>query len=313
MHHHITTFLQSTYAATSLLIGKAFGGGAFVFASKLHKVVSNESLVAVAVGQVEVIRAMNHSGTLSLTKRHPNLLTKYCGEYLAKSFSQKTRREILIFHHRFMMEHVTESFYEQILESGSVLWNEIIDENRYMISLSFNVWEHREGDLSLIFYQNNNPLYEISFTVTPGYLINTAADKVLFVGRVQGVKLQADAIKNATKACHDIAPPYLLMEAAQGIARVLAIDTIGGVSDEEQLSKSEDVAAVFFFAYDAFWETYSVNERGANIYGISVPFRQKPLEEIAVHHRRRTRRKRQFKKNIADVVSDAFAKKFLKT
>ena len=306
-------FLKSIYAGIFDLIGKAFGDNIFVFASKIHKLALDESIVTMYIRHFEIVRVMNRRGTLPLTKRYPNLVIKYFGKYLARSFSKKSRREILKFHHQYLMEHVTESFYEQIFENGSVLWNEIIDDNRYTISLAFNSKWHMEGDLSLIFSQNDIPLYEISFTVVPGRLINDTADQALLVGRVQGARQQAEAIRTATRACRDIAPPHLLMAAAQSIAGALAIDVVGGVSNKEQLSKFEGEALGFFFDYDAFWETFVVKKRGADIYEISVPFPQKPFEQIKIVHRRRTRLKRRFKNQIAASVGGVFAEKFLKT
>ncbi len=308
---HYILYLRSMHAAAILHISKAFGDWT-TFASKFPKLVLDESFVAIVIGHLEVVRIMNHRGTLLLTKRHPDLLVKYFRNYLAKSFSKKTRREIMKFHYQFL-EHICASFHEQILDNGPVLWSDIKDDNSYTISLSFNSKWHNEGDISLTLNQNDISLYEISFTIVPGYSINSAADAVLLVGRVQGSKYHADAIRSATRACHEVAPPHLLLAATQGIARALAIDAIGGVSNKEHVSKAEEgEAAGFFFNYDAFWETFAVKESAASIYEIPVPFAQKPLKLINVAHRRRTRRKRQFKNHIAEVVGAAFAETFLK-
>jgi uncharacterized protein VirK/YbjX len=311
--HHQILFLKSIFALTIDVIGKALGGDIFIIAAKFHKLVADESVVAMVAGHVEIIRAMNHRGTLPLAKRYPNLVIKYFRGYLAKSFTRKIRREILEFHHRYLMQHVIESFYTQILEGGSVLWTRVAGKEGYTISLSFNPQAHYEGDLTLTFSQNDMPLYEISFTVVPGRLINCAASHVLLVGRIQGTKQKADAIRIATRACHDVAPPHLLLAAAQSIAGALAIEVIGGVGNTEQLGKREGEVPPFFFDYDAFWETFMVRSRGANIYQLPVPFPEKPLHQIKICHRRRSRRKRQFKKQIVANIRGEFEKKFLKT
>jgi uncharacterized protein VirK/YbjX len=307
---HYILFLKSIYTGTIHLISKAFESNIFGAAWRFHKL-ADESIVAVVIGHLKVARTMNRPGTLALTKRYPNLVRAYLNSnYLAKSFSRKTRREILKFHYEYMMEYVVESFFEQIVESSCILWSKIINDNRYAISLSFNSKSYREGDLSLIFSKNNISLYEISFTVVPGTLIGCAADRVLLVGRVQGEKDQIEEIRSATRACGDIAPPHLLMVAAQSIAGTLVIGAIGGVSKEQQLSASNDV---FVFDYDAFWKTFIVKKETAGIYEILVPFLEKPLEQISLYHRRRARRKRQYKKQIGASVAAAFAETFLKT
>lgn len=144
---HYILFLRSMHAAAILHISKAFGDWTN-FASKFRKLVLDESFVAIVIGHLEVVRIMNHRGTLLLTKRHPDLLVKYFRNYLAKRFSKKTRREIMKFHYQFL-EHICASLYEQILDNGSVLWSDIIDDNSYTISLSFNSKWHNEGDISL--------------------------------------------------------------------------------------------------------------------------------------------------------------------
>jgi uncharacterized protein VirK/YbjX len=296
---------------TGQLIGQALDEKTFVFAFKSQGFVLKESITATIIGHFEIVRIMNHRATLPLTKRYPSLATKYFGSYLAKSFSKTSRREILKFHYQYLTRHVCESFHKQILESGAVLWDEMIDENRYMISLSFNSEWHREGDLSLVLTENNISLYEISFTVVPGDLIDDHPGQILLIARVQGARQQVEAIRRATRACHDIAPPHLLMAAAQSVAGAMQINTIGGVGNREHVSRIESEARGFFFDYDVFWETFAVKKRGADIYTISVPFPQKPFEDIKIDHRRRTRRKRQFKDRIAGSVGAAFSKKFL--
>lgn len=305
-------FLKSLYTGVTKLIRLACGKNIFVVASKFRKLVLDESIVSMVIGHFAVLRVMSHRVTIPLTNRHPDLPIKYFKNYLANSFSKKSRREILKLHYQYLAEHVVESFYNEIIESAPLLWNATIDENRYTISLSFNTKLHHEGDLSLTFSQNDMWIYELSFTIVPGAVINSAADRVLFVGRVQGAK-QKTAIKTATKECHDISPPYLLMAAAQSIAGALAIDVIGGVCNREQLARLEDDASMFFFDYDAFWESFVVRETGATFYEIQVPLLHKPIEQIKICHRRRTRRKRQFRDRIASSVAQSFAKRLLKT
>jgi uncharacterized protein VirK/YbjX len=312
-HKQYVPFVKSIYAGTIHLIRKLFSRDFIVVLSRFHKSISDESMLATMIGHFEVVRIMNRPAARALTKRYPNYVNKYVTEYLAKSFDKKARREILKFHHQYLNEHVTESFYQQILQNRSVLWNEIFDEINYAISMSFNPQWHSEGDLSLTFDRNDIPLYEISFTIVPGDSIGCAADQALLVGRVQGRKGQAEPIRIGTKACYDIAPPHLLLAAAQSIANVLAIGVIGGVSNEQQIAKSVYHVSDYFFNYDAFWKTYLVQRESADIYIIPVPFPEKPIELINATHRRRTRLKRQLRKQIADRIGATSAKKFLKT
>jgi uncharacterized protein VirK/YbjX len=230
---------------------------------------------------------------------------------LAKRFDKKTRRQILKFHHQYLMNHVVEDFYETITQARSVLWSETLDGGTYSISVSFNPTWNSEGDISLTFDTNGTPIYEISFTIVPGTVIGCGAKPALLIGRIQGRIRRTETIRIATRACHDIAPPYLLVATAVSIAAALKIAVIGGVTNEEQLGRSVNEAEVFYFDYDAFWETFPVTKGSTNFYVITVPFPEKPLDQIGRSHRRRTKAKRRLKKQIAEGAAAAFTKKFL--
>jgi uncharacterized protein VirK/YbjX len=233
--------------------------------------------------------------------------------YLAKSLGKKARREALKFHHQYLTQRVTASFYEQILQDRLTLWSELIDEDCYAISMSFNPNWHAPGDLSLAFERNNIPIYEVSFTIVPGSLIGCSAEPILLVARVQGGSNQVQAIRIATRACHRITPPHLLMAAVQSIAAALAIETIGGITNEEQLTKyPQEKRNNFFFDYDAFWETFTFRHKGGIAYEIQVPFPDKPSAHAGYHSKLRQKR-RHFKNQIAAIVGATFAKKFMKS
>ncbi len=264
------------------------------------------------VEHFEVVRVLDRCGALPLTARFPNYVNKYVVPYLAKRFDKKTRREILKFHHACLDECLIGSFYTEVLERRPALWNEVIDGAKYTISLSFNPNWHSEGDLSLTFERNGVSLYELSFSIVPGSSVGSAAKRVLLVGRVQGLKGQSDEIRAGTRACHDIAPPALLVDAAQTIAAVLGVDGFGGVSNQEQLAKSVYDVSGFYFDYDAFWASFPVEKSKADIFLIPVPFPEKPLGQVSAAHRRRARNKRRQRKKIADCVGATFAKNFSK-
>jgi hypothetical protein len=306
-------FLKSVYAGTRHFLRKAFSRNIVAILARFYRATSDEPIIALLLGHLEVVRQLNLPGPRALTQRHPNYVNKYMTEYLAKDFGQKSRRKILQFHHQYLIRHLIESFYDQVLQNKPILWQEKIDQNNYAISISFNSVWHSEGDLSLTFDRDGLSLYEISFSVVPGELVGSEAGQVLLIGRVQGRKGQAEAIKLSTKACYDIAPPHLLVTAAESIASVLAINVIGGVSNGQQIAKSVFDAQGCYFDYDAFWEKHLVRNKPANIYIISIPFPEKPIEQISATHRRRTRMKRRLRKQIGATIGETFAKMFLKS
>jgi len=188
----------------------------------------------------------------------------------------------------------------EIVRDRPRLWEKTIGSHNFAIRLSFTNGLHHEGDLQLEFQADLVPLYHLSFTIAPGYLVGSEAAQVILIARVQGVVGKFDAIRHGTKTCLDVAPPHLLMAAVQGVSDALNIDIIAGIRNKEQLTaniKDRRRSRNVCFDYDAFWRTYSGAE-GEKFYLIPVPIPDKPLELINSIHRRRTRLKRQFKSEV---------------
>ena len=122
-------FLKSLYAGTIHLIRKLYAGETAVIVSKFRKSISDETLTAMIVGHFKLVRSLNWSGSRALTRLYPNYINKYATDYLAKSFDKPTRREIIQFHHEYLAEHLTEAFYDTILNQGRILWDEKIEES----------------------------------------------------------------------------------------------------------------------------------------------------------------------------------------
>jgi|ERR1700683_5426769 len=295
------------------ILRKVCSRDVFVALSKLRKSFSDEPIVAAVIEHCKIMRELNRGDGQMLAKRYPHYVNKYVHPYLAKSLSKKSRRDALKFHHQYLTERVSASFYEQIVRDRLTLWRELIDEDCYAISISFNPDWHAPGDLLLAFERNGAPIYEVSFSIVPGSLIESAAKHVLLVARVQGGNNQAEEIKIATRACHRITPPHLLLASVQSLAVALGIEIIGGITNKEQLSKPplEEISN-FFFDYDTFWETFIFRRKGAIAYEIPVPFLDKPSPHAGYHSKARLRR-RHFKNEIAAIVGATFANAFMKS
>ena len=162
-------FLKSIFVGIDLIY-RASDGGLVGTLSKFKKFVLAEPIAVIITEHGEVIRVLNQANIRPFIKRYPSAATKYFGRYLAKSFSanRNSRREILKCHYQHLAKHVTDTFFEKMLEDKIVLWDEVIDGDSYTISLSPEVKFPHQGDLKLTFGQNKIPIYELSFTVVPG-------------------------------------------------------------------------------------------------------------------------------------------------
>ncbi len=271
--------------------------------------ISDENLLTMLRKHLQVVRTLSRRYSHGLANENPGLATKYLRQYLASGFNKQTRRDILEFHYGYLEGHVVDDFSTVIREEPLLWWHEG-EHCTCSIRLSFNELDHREGDLSLVFFVGDIYLYEMSFTLAPGSAIGASAKAAMLIARVQGAKDRFDDIRMVTKDCGDIPPQLLLATVAFRIAETLNIDLVCGVSNGEQLWNKDKAV---LFNYDAFWEKFEARKNGRGFFEIPIPYMQKPLDQVSATHRRRTRLKRELKARAAQVAGDNFRDKYLRS
>jgi uncharacterized protein VirK/YbjX len=265
----------------------------------------DEPLIAALAGHRKLKRILNRPSLRALRTENPEVIYRPYMRYLATSFTKSSRRAALCHHYARLAARVNDGFFTQLLQHRLSLWHSCVGADRFDIRISFTYKLHHEGDLQLVFLCNSAPLYYLAFTIAPGSLAGCTADDVLLIARVQGVAGSFEAIRGATKACMDVSPPALLMAALQGIAAALSIGMLAGVTNKEQLTAHRDANRHVCFDYDAFWSTY-MGDATEKFHLMRVPMPEKPLMQISSVHRRRSRLKRQFKREVAAVTATAF-------
>jgi uncharacterized protein VirK/YbjX len=174
---------------------------------------------------------------------------------------------------------------------------------------------HREGDLRLVMKMDEKPIYKISFSIIPcrtAEEICKANDcelskNLIYVGQVQGYAGAFDLIREATKICHETAPPDMLMAALAGMASALDIQVIAGVGFENNLSTPNISTSHATFDYNDFWGRYHgiKSEQGHHIIGL--PFFEKEISLVKAKHRKRTLTKRGFKQQINERAKNSMS------
>lgn len=265
----------------------------------------DERLLAAIAGHRRLKRLLDQPALAALRADHPEILYRPYRRYLARSFGKSRRRAALLHHYSRVGACVGDTFFQHLLQHRPCLWQQQLGAAHFAIRISFAPALHHEGDLQLIFLVDSQPLYYLAFSITPGWLVDCGAADALLIARVQGVTGNFEAIRRATKACRDVTPPALLMSAVQGIASALEVQVIAGVRNHEQLTANVDAERNVRFDYDAFWATYAGSESRA-FHLIGLPVTQKPLSQVTSAHRRRTRLKRQFKRQVAEAAEQSF-------
>jgi hypothetical protein len=268
----------------------------------------SESTVALLLNHLLAVRQLTRGRSGYLTRHAPSLTSKYAGPYLGISLNHVQRRRICLFHHAFLSERLNDDFFHEVVQPRAPIWSMEAGPRSHAIWLQLNRALGGEGDLSLIFATDGAPLCELSFTFGPSR--PGTDDAAMLIARIQGARGQLDAIRQATKDYHDVAPAHLLLAAAEGVAMALSVRKIRGVSNEEQLSKAGPEKDGCCFDYDAFWAALP----GRWVDGwreLQAPIGHKPLAEISVDHRRRTLRKRRLKDAIRDHIAAAVTQRFI--
>jgi uncharacterized protein VirK/YbjX len=296
--------------------------------------------IVVTIAHLDIVFMMTRADIRILLGYYPDLLNGSISDpYLATSFnsSRRARCRIFTFHYSYMATRLNDRFYEKVAGSSLPLWSAVIQNELFSICIQFEKKYRHEGDLTLSFETNHCSIYELAFTIVPGYLVGCSAPQALLIGRVQGVKDRFEEIRRATKLCErlarggsvsptdtssganiprdesgagnpNVAPPYLLVTAAQAIAMALDIGIIVGVNSRVQLSSIEN----YQFDYDAFWKSCSATENSLNFYVIKASFAERePSDQISSGHRSRKRLRRQLKSKIHECVRAGFAEKCL--
>lgn len=262
-------------------------------------------------GHRQIMRLMQQPQMAPLLAWEPRLANRYFGSYLSTRFDKKARRQSFHHHYEYMNRHASQSFYKETLGRAPTLWERADGETVYSVNIAFNTEWQCEGDLSLIFSRNGKSLFRLSFAIVPGHLVGSRFESVLFVACVQGAKGHFEEIRRATKCCGEVAPQHLLLVAAQAVAQSLSVPCIGGIGNREQISRGSASDATFVFDYESFWRDHFAI-RNDIYFEMPLPLYQKPLMEIAIAHRRRTRRKRRFKESVCDEIQESFSAAFLK-
>jgi uncharacterized protein VirK/YbjX len=118
----------------------------------------------------------------------------------------------------------------------------------------------------------------------------------LLVTCVQGGAGCLALIRLATRSCADMAPPYLLLAALEGLAAAFQVERIVGVGNTRQLAKANGAV---LFDYDRFWTSLGATPTADGFYLFAPRLPERPLCAIPSRRRRRELRRRELKRSVA--------------
>lgn len=250
-------------------------------------------------GQLALVRVMAQPGLAGLVWRRPRLLFKYLhGGYLAFGFDSACRLAILTHHYAFLARACQAAFLRTELARGLVLWRLPLEPLAARITLVFSAHD-LEGELMLAFWLGEDWIYTASLTLAHGGVTGAGDAPAFLITGLQGAAGRLALIRQATRACIEVAPPYLLLAAVKGIAAALGIERILAVGNSRQLAKAAGKA---MFDYDRFWTSAGGVPIGDSLYQLPAAMPAPPAPS-ASEGLSREGRKRQLRRAIAEAAA----------
>lgn len=220
--------------------------------------------------------------------------------YLSTNLSTGHRARILINHHKFLSSHLQEISIHTIYRNNLEIFSSDTATSSLHISLGSPTETNKEGDLSLHLFFKNTPIYQLSFSFSPGAIFGLREHNVCFLTRMQTAKGSYELAKELSASLGEVSPQWVLFSALSGIAEAFGIKTIVGISSVHQSSYKASHAEQLKTTYDNFFESLGVAKNPEQLYIISLPLQLKPIELVTRRHRSRTLKKRQIRNSIRE-------------
>jgi uncharacterized protein VirK/YbjX len=252
-------------------------------------------------GHLRLMLIMAHPELRKLVRRHPRTLFKYLhSHYLAVGMDTACRLAILTHHYASLVRAFPAPLLRALLAEGLVLWQLPGGQVAASITLSFPRHDF-EGELIFTFRVGGAPIYSMTATVSPAGVTRAAGASALLITCLQGSAGQLPLIREATRACANTSPPFLLLAAAEGLAATLRVERIVAVGNDRQLAKA---AGDVLFDYNRFWTCLGGAPTNDGFYLFPTQLPEKPLRALPSRHRSREVRKRDLKRSVGRAVVD---------
>jgi uncharacterized protein VirK/YbjX len=235
-----------------------------------------------------------------IAQNNPGFAFKYVvPNYLARSFTVTERVSCFLHHYRRIHAAFSENALRRILR-GDVVLHEISNSvNCFAITMGLpEPRGHLEGELSLDLRVDGKKVFNLSFTIVPGWVLKSEAAETLLISRIQGTKGSRAQIRLAQKAFHEFFLGKLLLSALQGVADALGICEVHAKCAATQASYEKRCPQILKSGYDDFFAQVGMVETAAGFYSSPIPIEGKPLASIKRRGRSRARKRREMRQQI---------------
>jgi len=230
----------------------------------------------------------------------PLIPFKYLGDHLSLSLRPVQRRQALAGHYAALPSLLKDSAREG-LKDGILLWSRDFPGGQPLsIILEPSKLAPMEGELQIRFCFRSD-LCVLTFLVMPGDIFGLSYGWILFIGGVQGRIGSRTEMREASRLNGEISPATMLVLTVQALAEVIGVDQIVAIGEDEHISLNYSPEEIKF-DYGRFWKEIGGARVGSH-YRIPMTSPQKPLFEIPLTHRARTKRKREAKELVRRTIA----------
>lgn len=228
--------------------------------------------------------------------------------YLCSRFSVKQRAQALLAHYG-TVQRLPHALYKLFLSPVDQVMARLQGKNneRFDIVCSTGRYD-REGEITLALLYNAVTLASLSFS-----FIEQEGQPALLIGGLQGPRktVNADMIREATKASHGLFPKRVLMETLFCLAAHCQIKQIQAVGDDTHVFRSlryrHSKKEVFHASYSEFWLSLNGKALPNGLYQLPLTMPRKSLEEIASKKRAEYRRRYKFMDTLEQQLAEVAA------
>jgi uncharacterized protein VirK/YbjX len=225
----------------------------------------------------------------------------YFKSFISTKFNVEQKLEIMSHHYSFLKKLFDDKMLEELFTTGITCWRVQKEENNSCVSLHASTFDLREGCLRLNFRNNETDIFNLTFTIVPGELLNICDTSVIYVSRVQYAREQHKRISKITKLSGYITPLTIVLYVLEGISKALRIQSIVGISTEQHI-KFIDAwnERLFDKNYSSLWQKMNANEMQNGNFYMPCPLPKRPLMLLKQKYRSVILNKRNNLREVSD-------------
>lgn len=228
--------------------------------------------------------------------------------YLAKGLPTTKRIKATANHYGYEAENFKDQYLREMEDNALYLWKASFEGVSFDLRLAHGNDVLYEGASSIVFYQNNERICVISFSIVQAtdFLITSVresfaisdSDNLLFITRKQPTS-DYSYQKIFNKAFDRTTPAHLCMGALVGYAKTLGFQHAIGVSVASHPSLKSEHQHTLEAAYDDFWVSLNGEKLSSYGYLFNLPLKLTSLDNLDAKARKRATARREHADQVA--------------